>query len=185
MSFSINYPKKPTAPRPKRRQGTPEADERKRIARYLVSRGWAVYEVNSGTMRTEFGNWFRAYTCYSAETTRREPGNGGLTDLVAFRNVVCLLIETKTKRGKIEDSQDGFVRMCARLGVQQYRIRSLDEAVRIANAYEAVHDIVSADPRIADLLSSIADLVGTPKRRPVQTREPGVSARQALFGDER
>lgn len=181
MNFSIKYPKK-AAPKKERKQDSPEKKERKRIARWLVANGWQVFEVNSGVMRTERGTFFYAYTNYSSSNVLQEPSHGGLTDLVAFKGVVAMLVETKTKGGGVKETQHQFVEQCRRLGVQQYRITTLEEAQRIARVFDNIHKIVIENQTVRTLLQSIADLEGKPKKKRVAARPAGVSVEEFLFG---
>lgn len=95
-----------------------------------------------------------------------------------------MLIETKSKTGNVENSQSGFIRQCQRLGVKQYRVKTLEQAQRIARAFDDINKIVSDNRTVKALLQSVADLEGTPKKKRVDQIPAGMSAGEFLFGEK-
>jgi Holliday junction resolvase len=91
------------------------------IAATLRYHGWMVVRFNGGGFTDARGKYVKNYIIYGMNAAC------GFPDLAAFKDDRFLLIEVKTRTGKLSDQQERFHRFAALLGVRVHVLRNASE----------------------------------------------------------
>lgn len=100
------------------------------LLQILNLNGWLAVRLNSGMMKTEAGNYFRAYTIYGAGVS------SGLPDIIAFRGNKYLFLEVKKdEKQKLNANQLKFQQYSNAKGLPYYVIYNIDQLQIILKNY--------------------------------------------------
>ena len=100
--------------------GQSEAEIQKAIVQYLILSKWLVVRINSGAQAVD-GRFLRTYTI---ENNGR---SSGMPDVIAVKDGRWLLLEVKTSKGRLSESQQDFHQLATAYGVQVHVVRSIDD----------------------------------------------------------
>lgn len=102
---------------------TPEKDVQNAVVELLRKAGYMVIRLNSGGFHN--GKRFvRFYHIFGAESPSE-----GASDLLAFKGSEALLLEAKTRRGKLSEAQEQFRDYAAQHGVSVFTVRSVEDVL--------------------------------------------------------
>lgn len=100
-----------------------ESDVQSAVVELLRKAGYMVIRLNSGGFHN--GKRFvRFYHVFGAESPSE-----GVTDLLAFKGSEALLLEAKTRRGKLSEAQEQFRDYAAQHGVSVFTVRSVEDVL--------------------------------------------------------
>ena len=102
----------------------PEAILQDAIIKHFLADGFMVVDHNSGTIRTESGGFFHAYTLSNTG------GNGGLSDVTVGLDGKLVYLEVKTGYNKQTPAQIRFQELCKKFRMPYEVAYSVEEADR-------------------------------------------------------
>lgn len=110
-----------------------EAKLQKEILAYLAKVGFLVIRINSSVQWTEHGSRLTSYRIVNTN------GTSGVADAVIMRDRKVYMVEIKTSKGRLSQSQTAFRDLCHLYNIDYIVMRSLADA-------ETFIDILNATP---------------------------------------
>lgn len=108
--------------------GESEAEIQKVIVQYLMLSKWLVVRINSGAQAVD-GRFLRTYTI---ENNGR---SSGMPDVIAVKDGRWLLLEVKTSKGRLSESQQDFHQLASTYGVHVHVVRSVDDVEMLVTGF--------------------------------------------------
>ncbi len=104
----------------------------------LHSRAWTSTEQTHDELERQARQYLelRGWLVVSTHDDRHPPAEPGVTDHIAGRPGVLLLLEYKTGRDKLRPSQIEFADRAIRCNIPVHEVRALDELIAIVDRIE-------------------------------------------------
>ncbi len=126
-SIQNNYGK-PERKKSKPKKARPEALLQDAIMKYLKSNNWQVIRINSSVMISDKGYPIRSYLIYGLGMS------AGFSDLIALKKDRFLLLEVKTKTGRLTQTQKKVKANFELQGINYHVVRNVSEVQDIINS---------------------------------------------------